>query len=140
MEREGVVTAKSQYGIMLDNEDQWFNWSKKEEHKSALQKKDTVKKGDTVGIDHEGTWITALHVYGPSQDVTPSATSEPSGADKPFGDADVAIPKQVALYAAVQGLHAAVLGGTKIENAEKAAGFIIYLHGELIELLKSDGS
>lgn len=77
MKRSGVVTAKSQYGIMLDNEDQWFNWSKNEEHRGTLQDKEAVQKGDAVRIEHEGRWINGLEFISQSQDVTPETASEP---------------------------------------------------------------
>lgn len=81
VQREGVVTAKSPHGIMLDNEDNWLNWSK-EEYRHGDWEADAVKKGDAVlvEVDEGGKWIASIKVTSPSQDVTPAGISEPGEA------------------------------------------------------------
>lgn len=86
MQREGVVTAKSQYGIMLDDEDSWLNWSK-EEYRHGDWEADVAKKGDAVvvEVDEKGKFISSIKVTGSSQDVTPEATESPrEGGDGQF--------------------------------------------------------
>ncbi len=120
--REGIVTAKSQFGIMLDHEDMWFNWSKNEEAQPALKDKDIVKKLDAVVIEHEGKYVNSLEIVSPSQDVTPEATRSPSGEGT---DRDRHITRQTCIKAASMALQHGM--GTP----EEKAGAITYLAGVL---------
>ena len=149
-ERTGTVTDfvtnpkknDEVFGVKLDNatRSDEFLYSFPDYRGEPFQDSD-VKRGDRVRLEYTDTekggqtkrYISVLEIL---DGASPAPTSEPSEKGLSFGSSDIAIPKQVALYAAVQGLHAAVLGGTKIENAEKAAGAIAYLYGELVELLR----
>lgn len=51
----GVVRAKSQYGIKLEGNEDWFNWSKPEFIIGPLDKE--VSKGDRVAIVVDGKYI-----------------------------------------------------------------------------------
>lgn len=79
----GTVTAKSEYGLKLDSNEDWWNWSKPEYRGEPFQT--DVKKGDTVKVtyaeaDNGKVYISAIEVLGQSQDVTPDATESPGEA------------------------------------------------------------
>ena len=110
-ETQGVVKAKSKYGIILDGREEWWNWTKDEMRGEPFEK-DTVKKGDAVRLtyaesDKGGVFISVLEIVGAAQDVTPDGSSSPSaGGDGQFRTPTdfkrtSALAQAVAFYAGV---------------------------------------
>lgn len=57
----GVVTARSQYGIKVDDEPEWFNWSK-EEYRTLPWDADKAVKGACVICEVDGKYIKSIKV------------------------------------------------------------------------------
>ena len=75
----GVVAAKSDYGIKLDRNEDWWNWSKVEYRAEPFDT--TVQKGDTVRVvyaeaDNGKVYISVIDRVVTSRDVTPPDPSD----------------------------------------------------------------
>ena len=120
----GRVTARSPYGIKIDDIEDWFNFSKPE-YRETPWEADDVQKGDYVDMKVSGTFIKSIALVEPptqesmieegmvsaagglvrhemaAQDPFEGIETEP--ARSPVATArDESIQRQVALYAAVQ--------------------------------------
>jgi hypothetical protein len=82
-EVSGVVTARSQYGIKIDDSEEWFNWSKPD-FRGEPWEADDATKGKRVVAEVDGKYIQTIKVLdGESQSFTeddhesvPSAAGE----------------------------------------------------------------
>ena len=119
----GRVTARSPYGIKIDDIEDWFNFSKPE-YRETPWEADDVQKGDYVDMKVSGTFIKSIAlVEPPTGERMVNELGEwerPTSRDRPPEDGpfegieteparspvatarDESIQRQVALYAAVQ--------------------------------------
>src|SRR3989304_4318856 len=73
----GRVTARSPYGIKIDDIEDWFNFSKPE-YRETPWEADDVQKGDYVDMKVSGTFIKSIPLVEP-----PPGESMVVGADFP---------------------------------------------------------
>ena len=123
----GVVTAKSAYGIMLDElGERWCNWSREDMRGEPFDT--TVQKGDVVCITYQetekkdgtpATYISVIDKVTQSRDVTPADTPyefpPPEGEPLPDGPHET---RSAPAYSPVSGKDALM---AKM-NALKCAG------------------
>ena len=127
----GKVTARSKYGIMLDDDETWINASDAE-YRGEPWEWDDVQKGDWVTITRSGKYFKSITLIEPptgesmvsrpdpiQEDLDPFEGLEAEGLHhaprSPIATArDDSIQRQVALYAAVQlavGMRGVVIEG-----------------------------
>ena len=58
------VTAKSPYGVKLDDDDVWLNWSNVEYRKQPWDA-DDVQKGDWVEVERSKNFIKSIQIVEP---------------------------------------------------------------------------
>ena len=64
LEYSGEVTARSPYGIKLDDNEEWLNWSNLE-YREKPWEADDVQKGDWVKIKRSGNFIKSIALVEP---------------------------------------------------------------------------
>lgn len=127
-ERKGIVVAKSAYGIKLDEDGEWLNYSKLDYRGEPF---DTVEKGDSVRIEYaekeykdpetgEPLTRTFISVIERLSDA-PGSPPAPESS----GDRQASIVRQTCIKAAAMTLQHGM--GTP----EEKAGGILHLAGEL---------
>ncbi len=143
-ERKGIVVAKSAYGIKLDEDGDWLNYSKLDYRGQPF---DTVDKGDSVRIEYAekeykdpetGEPLTKIFIsviermappesgnFGPD---APSASSAPESS----AGRQTSIIRQTCIKAAAMSLQHGM--GTP----EEKAGGILYLAGQLEQWVNRD--
>ena len=149
-EHNGIVRAKSQYGIKFSEDGPWFNWAKGEKKSSPFH---DVSKGDSVRIEYsswdkdDGSKGYTVYVienlsrsqhgmasgdnpFPPEEEFGPEGQPDfgglpdaPSASQAPTIDKDRLIVRQVAIKAASEALAISPL------DTEEKAGRITYLAG-----------
>ena len=143
-----TVVAKSEYGIKVEQDGPWWNWSKVEYRSEPFNTE--VQKGDRVQItyaetDGGKTYITAIDKvtgqesatglvqgapFPPDEDFPPDATSEPVA---PVLDTNRLIVRQVTAKCAVEALGQYPLEGGDAQK--KYDGALLYLMSYIEDLV-----
>lgn len=72
-ELTGIVTARSQYGIKIEGDDDWYNWSK-EDFRGEPWEADKATKGKRVLCEVDGKYIQTIRVLNGSTEQTAPET------------------------------------------------------------------
>ena len=75
-ELTGIVTAKSQYGIKVEGDDDWYNWSK-EDFRGEPWEADRATKGKRVLCEVDGKYIQTVKVLDDGTQPAPLVPGEP---------------------------------------------------------------
>ncbi len=119
----GTIVAKSDYGVKVEQDGEWWNWSKPEYRGEPF---DTVEKGDSVRIEYADS-ETGKRYISVIERLSGNAPAAPSGPSEAPGDRQTSIVRQSCVKAAAMSLQHGM--GTP----EEKAGGIIYLAGALEE-------
>ena len=142
----GKVTARSPYGIKIDDIEDWFNFSKPE-YRETPWEADDVQKGDYVDMKVSGTFIKSIALvepptgesmvgdFPPEEDAFEGTGTSPRRS--PIAtEREQSIQKQVALKAAVElALGMAGLGVEGQKAGPLNAAFVVSIYRQFRDVL-----